>query len=84
MRNPEQAALPANRERPVGAIEQFAAVRNAHLPDLRAKKIPPHRQLPDLGVQLLDLARSCASSNSRPTLALEARAAYSRSCFFQA
>ncbi len=38
------------------AIDEHLAIRGAHLPDLLAKKIPFHRQLPDLGVQLLDLA----------------------------
>jgi hypothetical protein len=54
--NTKQRALAPNRQGFVRAIEHLSTIRRAHLPDLRAKKIPLHRELPDLGVQLLDLA----------------------------
>jgi hypothetical protein len=35
-------------------VEQGFPIRLAHRPDLLDKKIPFHRQLPDLGVEILD------------------------------
>jgi hypothetical protein len=35
----EQRALPADRHRAVPAVNERAAIRGAHLPDLLAKKI---------------------------------------------
>jgi hypothetical protein len=55
-RDAKQHAVPADRLRLVGATECSSTVRRAHLPDLRAKKIPLDRQLSNLGAQLLDLA----------------------------
>ncbi len=51
----EQRAFAPQRQNGVVAVEPGTAVRSAHLPDLPAK-IPLHRELPDFGVQLLDLA----------------------------
>jgi hypothetical protein len=54
-RNPQKRALSAHRWSVGSAVDERPTVRDAHLPDLLAKKIPLHRQLNDLGVQPLDL-----------------------------
>ncbi|UPJ47830.1 hypothetical protein IVB30_32190 [Bradyrhizobium sp. 200] len=63
------------------AINEGTAVRSAHLPDLFAKKTLDN-QLPDLGMQLLDLALAIRAPSLGPLL--NAFAACSSSCFFQA
>src|SRR4029077_9559076 len=79
-RDAKQHALPADRQRLVGAIEHSSTVRRAHLPDLRAKKSRSTVSCPILACSF-SISRSRVSSLSRPTPASKARAACSRSCF---
>ena len=72
-RHAKKRALSPQRQRPVSAVEHRSAVRRAHLPDLLAK-IALHRQLTDLGVQLLDLALVRALPHP-PDTQVEGRAA---------
>jgi hypothetical protein len=81
-RDAQELALPADRQRPVAAIDERAAVRSAHLPDLLAKKSRSTISSP-----IFACSRSISRSRSEaasPFPVSNARAACSSSCFFQA
>jgi hypothetical protein len=71
--NAEQPALPADRQHPALAIDELAAVRGAHLPDLLAKKSRSTMSWPILACsRSISRSRSAAAS---PLPASKARAA---------
>src|SRR5579875_2713244 len=78
----EQRALPAHRQRAVLAVDELAAVRGAHRPDLLAKKSRSTMSWPILACRRsISRSRSAAAS---PLPLSNARAAWSKSRFFQA
>jgi hypothetical protein len=80
-RNPEQLTLPADRQRWMRAVEPCSAVRNAHLPDLFAKKSRSTINCPILACSF-SISRSRLASASWPAPSpSKARAACSSSCF---
>ena len=66
----------------MAAVNERAAVRGAHLPDLLAKKIAFDDQCPILACSFSS-SRSCPAAPS-PLPFSNARAACSKSCLFQA
>jgi hypothetical protein len=64
--DPQQIALPADRQIGMVAIEQRSPVRNAHLPDLRAKKSRSTTSSPILACRR-SISRS-RSGGGRPAL----------------
>src|SRR4029077_7467205 len=79
----EQLALLANRRLAMSAIDERPTIRDAHLPDLLAKKSRSTVNCPILACSF-SISRSRLTSPSLPAPASKARAACSSSCFFQA